>query len=97
MPSNNIVQRKLKQVMKLNEGDGFGELALLYDAKRSASIITLEKTDLIVLDRLSFQKYITVHQDFHSLLATASPNARLENEGCPSRFPAVVLRGVPDL
>jgi len=39
-------------------------MALLHDTKRTASIITEEETDLIVLDRKSFQKYINVNVIF---------------------------------
>ncbi len=37
---------------------GFGELALLYNAPRTASIQALEKSSLWALDRISFSEYI---------------------------------------
>lgn len=46
--------------MKLERGDAFGELALLYDSVRSATIVTDENTELIVLDKESFRKHIRV-------------------------------------
>ena len=46
--------------MRLEKGDAFGELALLYDSVRSATIVTEEQTDLIVLDKESFRKHIKV-------------------------------------
>jgi cAMP-dependent protein kinase regulator len=47
-----------KQVLKYDQGDYFGELALLRDEPRAASVIA--KTDLVVLklDRLSFKRMI---------------------------------------
>ena len=49
--------------MRLEKGDAFGELALLYDSVRSATIVTDEQTDLIVLDKESFRKHIKVKQN----------------------------------
>lgn len=46
--------------MRLEKGDAFGELALLYDSVRSATIVTDETTDLIILDKESFRKHIRV-------------------------------------
>jgi CRP-like cAMP-binding protein len=47
-------------VAVLGEGQSFGELAILYNPVRSATIKTLEDTDLIVLNRKLFEKYIKV-------------------------------------
>jgi len=46
--------------MRLEKGDAFGELALLYDSVRSATIVTDEPTELIVLNKESFRKHIRV-------------------------------------
>ena len=46
--------------MRLEKGDAFGELALLYDSVRSATIVTDETTELIILDKESFRKHIRV-------------------------------------
>ena len=48
----------MKGISKLEAGDGFGELALINDNTRGATIITNEVTDLIVINREIFQKYI---------------------------------------
>ncbi len=48
----------LKHVAELQKGDSFGELALIYGAKRAASIITSESTDLIVLDKPVYDREI---------------------------------------
>lgn len=47
-----------KRVNKILEGDGFGELALLQDNPRSASLKCLEPTTLWGLDRDTFKKVI---------------------------------------
>ena len=48
----------LKEIAQLEAGQSFGELALLYNSVRAASIIALESTELIVLNRETFKKYI---------------------------------------
>jgi len=48
----------MKEVATLKTGDSFGELALIYDTVRSASIVTSEKTELIVLNKENFRKHI---------------------------------------
>lgn len=48
----------LKEIARLEAGQSFGELALLYNSVRAASIIALESTELIVLNRETFKKYI---------------------------------------
>ncbi len=54
--------------MKLEKGDAFGELALLYDSVRSATIITHEHTELIVLNKESFRKHIRVRGSFFPMV-----------------------------
>jgi CRP-like cAMP-binding protein len=51
---------QMKEVAQLEAGDAFGELALIYDTARTATIITNCDTDLIVLSREVFQRYIKV-------------------------------------
>jgi cAMP-dependent protein kinase regulator len=57
--------QNLKEIMHLGKGEGFGELALIYDSTRSATIMTHEKTELIVLDKDSFRKHIRTVQTSH--------------------------------
>lgn len=49
-----IVNDEVKKT--LNQGQGFGDLALLYNAPRSASVKTLEKCGLWTIDRVTFRK-----------------------------------------
>ena len=44
-----------RSVNLLNTGDSFGELTLLYDTARSATILTLERTTLWGLDCKTFR------------------------------------------
>lgn len=46
----------LKSVIKIGNGSGFGELALLNDKPRSATIITLVDTHFAVLEKEDFNK-----------------------------------------
>jgi cAMP-dependent protein kinase regulator len=45
-------------VMQYKDGDFFGELALLHDAPRAASIISTSKTGLLVLERKAFNRLL---------------------------------------
>ena len=47
-----------KQVNILGPGDSFGELALLHDTPRSASVYTTEKVTMWVLDRKTFRNAV---------------------------------------
>lgn len=51
-----IVNGKVKRELK--QGDGFGELALLYNAPRSASVKAIEKCQLWGIDRNTFRKAV---------------------------------------
>jgi CRP/FNR family cyclic AMP-dependent transcriptional regulator len=46
-------------ITMLDEGDYFGELALLDDAPRSASVMTLEKSTFYVLSKRDFQECLS--------------------------------------
>ena len=47
-----------KNIGELKDGDIFGELALLYDIPRTATIISLTETSLIKIDKNPFNKYL---------------------------------------
>ena len=49
---NDVLKRYLKQ------GDGFGELALLYNSPRSATIKAIEDSLIWGIDRATFQKVV---------------------------------------
>jgi cGMP-dependent protein kinase len=45
-------------IKTLSSGDGFGDLALLHDAKRSGTVIAMEYTELWCLERRKFRNII---------------------------------------
>ena len=51
-----IIHDQVKRVIK--EGEGFGELALLFNADRSASIRSCEKCGLWGIERTTFRKVV---------------------------------------
>jgi CRP-like cAMP-binding protein len=55
----------LKHVAELKTGDSFGELALIYGAARSATVITSEPTELIVLSKTIYDKVIRGQHTHH--------------------------------
>ena len=48
----------------LGPGDLFGELALIDEAPRSASVMTLEASSLSLISKASFQQCIAAHPEF---------------------------------
>lgn len=46
----------------MKEGDSFGELSLIYGAPRSATIRTIEPTDLIVISKETYDRIIKKFQ-----------------------------------
>lgn len=53
----------------LGAGDFFGELALLEERPRTASIVALEKTETLALHRDDFDKIASDHPSVHAFLA----------------------------
>jgi CRP/FNR family transcriptional regulator, cyclic AMP receptor protein len=53
----------------LGAGDFFGELALLEERPRTASIVALEKTETLALHRDDFEKIASEHPSIHAFLA----------------------------
>ena len=54
-----------KEIAQLGIGDAFGEISLLYNSKRTASIIANERSDLIILEKNIFQEYIKEMKTVH--------------------------------
>lgn len=53
----------------LGAGDFFGELALLGERPRTASIVALEKTETLALHRDDFERIASEHPSVHAFLA----------------------------
>ncbi len=68
----------------LNEqgpGEHFGELALVDDAPRSASVMALEKTQVSIISRADFRTVLTTHPDIAlSLIRELSRRIRVLSE-----------------
>ena len=52
----------LKHVVDLNPGAYFGELSLIYNAPRTATVTSCERCDLVVISRQAYEKII---RDYH--------------------------------
>jgi len=50
-----------KEVAKLLRGDGFGEMSLLTDEPRAATVVALEDCVLLELDRTAFAEHFAEH------------------------------------
>ncbi len=48
--------------MDLNPGAYFGELSLIYNAPRTATVTSLDRCDLVVISRFAYEKII---RDYH--------------------------------
>jgi CRP-like cAMP-binding protein len=65
----------------LKSGDFFGEMSLLDDQPRSANVIALEESEVLVLHRHAFKRYLIAHPDVaFALLAELSRRLRRADE-----------------
>ncbi|MBI2190856.1 MAG: cyclic nucleotide-binding domain-containing protein [Planctomycetes bacterium] len=58
-------------VAELGPGDFFGEMALLEDAPRSATVQALEEVDVLIIDRAVFARFVEHHGGAREKLAEA--------------------------
>jgi MFS family permease len=56
-----VVRDERKVAATLRRGDGFGEIALIYDVPRTATVVTRRQTQLYSLDREPFLLAVTGH------------------------------------
>ena len=45
------------KVNEVNEGEYFGEISLMEDSLRAASIVALDQTHVLYIDKLTFLKF----------------------------------------
>jgi CRP/FNR family transcriptional regulator, cyclic AMP receptor protein len=65
----------------LGPGDTFGEMGLVGSAGRSASVLTLEKCDCLVMDQAAFQRTLqAMNRLSYNLVRLVSRRLRLANE-----------------
>jgi voltage-gated potassium channel len=62
---------------KLIEGDFFGEIALIADRARTATITTLSPCELLLLDKADFESFMEAHPDLKEAVRAAAKR-RLE-------------------
>src|SRR5688572_1563646 len=55
--------RDQMSVIDLSAGDTFGEIGLFYRAPASATVITLQKAEILEIDIPTFEKYLDEHPD----------------------------------
>lgn len=76
----------------LESGDVFGEMSLLDGQHRSATVTTLEPTELVIIERCNFIPFLEQHPEVAlKLMAMLSQRLRLMNE-C---FENALLRQLP--
>jgi len=57
---------------RLNEGDFFGEIALIADRPRTATITTLAPCKLLVLPKNDFESFMNEHPDLKDAVRDAA-------------------------
>lgn len=57
-----------QRIAKLGEGDFFGEIGLLFDQRRNATVRTLGPCDLFILDRADFYRIVKDYPDMEAEL-----------------------------
>lgn len=66
----------LPDPMRLGEGDFFGEVGLIWNTPRHASVIALSETRLLVLSRDAFDKVMARHPDVRATLSATADTRR---------------------
>lgn len=62
----------------MKKGDAFGEISLLYNSKRTATVIANERSDMIVLEKDVFQELMkTLNNDEQHEMKTVHLNKLL--------------------
>ena len=59
-PEDPLLRQKVKQTKVVNKGEGFGEIALFYNERRSATVIAVDDCETYIIDAKIFQEYIVM-------------------------------------
>jgi CRP/FNR family transcriptional regulator len=59
-------------ITKLGEGEFFGEIALIHDAKRASSVVAIDDCKLMVLSKENFDLFIKKSGEFHKRVESVS-------------------------
>jgi CRP-like cAMP-binding protein len=87
-----VLEHGRMQILRRNEGeqriaadfgDGFGEIALLYGVRRTATVAALEPSVLLEIDRSDFLEIVTGHEHARG----AAEHAARERQVAPHEPP----------
>ena len=53
-PEDPLLRQKVKQTKVVNKGEGFGEIALFYNERRSATVIAVDDCEAYTIDAKIF-------------------------------------------
>jgi len=67
--------------VRLEEGDFFGEMALLTHERRTATVTAIKRTDLLILDADDFHRFIDHNPEVGAHLRTVAQNRAAEEGG----------------
>ena len=57
-PEDPLIRQKVKQTKVMTKGESFGEIALFYNERRSATVIAVGECEAYIIDAKTFQQYI---------------------------------------
>jgi CRP-like cAMP-binding protein len=59
-PEDPLLRQKVKQTKVVSRGDGFGEIALFYGERRSASVFAVDDCETYIIDAKTFHQYVVL-------------------------------------
>ncbi len=79
------------EVHMLGDGDFFGEIALLKESERTATVTTVTECRLLYLDRYDFRRLLREHPDLQEIITRVMENrlVQLESENSTGPHDAV--------
>ena len=69
------------EIHRLGHGDFFGEMALLNETSRSASVKSISYSHLLLLEKDTFHDLARAHPDWRSTLTQIADQRRMMNQG----------------